>query len=226
MLLVALLVCPPSLVAAVIVVDGTCTLVDAITAANTDSASGNCPAGSGADEIQLTADVTLTAVDNTTDGDNGLPSITGYVTIQGAGGLRAIARDPAAPEFRILHVAASGTVDLDSLALMNGNVVGPFPNNRGAAIFNRGQVTLMDSMVSGNTTVEEGGGIVNLGGATLILNSSTVSGNSAGKCWWRHLHRGHSHHYRFHDLGKLSQLRRRYLQRRRYRDPHQLYGLR
>jgi hypothetical protein len=38
--LVALLVCPPPLLAAVIVVEGTCTLVDAITAANTDTATG------------------------------------------------------------------------------------------------------------------------------------------------------------------------------------------
>ena len=45
--------------AAVILVDGTCTLVDAINAANTDSASGNCLAGSGADEIQVTVDVSL-----------------------------------------------------------------------------------------------------------------------------------------------------------------------
>src|SRR5437867_12137564 len=40
--------------AAVIDVDGTtCTLADAITAANTDAAAGGCPAGSGADTIEL-----------------------------------------------------------------------------------------------------------------------------------------------------------------------------
>jgi uncharacterized protein DUF1566 len=44
-----------------------CTLRDAITAANTDAASGGCPAGSGADTIILTAGATytLTLVDNT-----------------------------------------------------------------------------------------------------------------------------------------------------------------
>ena len=67
-LLVALLVCPPPLLAAVIVVDGSCTLVDAITAANTDMATGGCPAGSEADEILLTVDVSLTTINNTTDG--------------------------------------------------------------------------------------------------------------------------------------------------------------
>ena len=33
--------------AATITVDGTCTLADAITAANTDTATGSCSAGSG-----------------------------------------------------------------------------------------------------------------------------------------------------------------------------------
>ena len=39
--------------AATIPVGGSCTLVNAITAANTDSATGGCPAGSGADTIVL-----------------------------------------------------------------------------------------------------------------------------------------------------------------------------
>jgi len=42
--------------AAAITADGTtCTLVDAITAANTDTAKGGCPAGSGADTITCCA---------------------------------------------------------------------------------------------------------------------------------------------------------------------------
>ena len=45
--------------AAVIRVDEGCSLHDAITAANTDSATGGCPAGAGADTIYLSGDVTL-----------------------------------------------------------------------------------------------------------------------------------------------------------------------
>lgn len=49
--------------AATITVDGaTCTLVDAIDAANSDTATGGCPAGSGADTIELQTNVTLTTV--------------------------------------------------------------------------------------------------------------------------------------------------------------------
>ena len=51
---------------AAIAVGGGCTLVDAITNANNDDQSGSasCVAGSGADTITLSADVTLNAVDN------------------------------------------------------------------------------------------------------------------------------------------------------------------
>ena len=46
--------------AATIYVTGACTLIDAITAANTDTATGGCPAGSGADTIVLTSGSTHT----------------------------------------------------------------------------------------------------------------------------------------------------------------------
>ena len=46
--------------AATIPVGGACTLVDAITAANTDTATGGCPAGSGADTIVLPVGSTQT----------------------------------------------------------------------------------------------------------------------------------------------------------------------
>src|SRR5262245_33928290 len=45
----------PSAHAATITVNNSCTLVDAITAANTDTATGGCPAGSGEDTIELPA---------------------------------------------------------------------------------------------------------------------------------------------------------------------------
>jgi len=65
--------------------------------------------------ILLAAGVyTLDAIDNYTDGANGLPSVTGALTIRGAGAdLTTITRltpvvppgQPAPPRFRLLHVA-------------------------------------------------------------------------------------------------------------------------
>src|SRR5437762_456005 len=72
--------------AATIPVDGTtCTLIDAITAANTDAATGGCVAGSGADTIVLqnSSVHTLTAVNNTYSGPTGMPVITTEITIEG-----------------------------------------------------------------------------------------------------------------------------------------------
>ena len=100
-IMTATLLAYPSLEAATIVVDETtCTLVDAITSANTDTATGGCTAGLGADLIELKADVTLIAVNNSTEGDNGLPSIASEIEVRGVGaGLpRAIVRDGGAPE--------------------------------------------------------------------------------------------------------------------------------
>ena len=73
--------------AATISVGGGCTLVDAITAANIDTATGSCSAGSGDDVIVLESGATynLDTVNNPQYGPTGLPPITSTVTIQGNG---------------------------------------------------------------------------------------------------------------------------------------------
>src|SRR5262245_7156001 len=73
--------------AATIPVEGACTLVDAITAANTDTATGGCVAGSEADTITLPTNSTqtLTAVNNNTYGPTGLPVVSSTITIEGQG---------------------------------------------------------------------------------------------------------------------------------------------
>ena len=72
--------------AATIVVDGSCTLVDAIAAANTDAPTGACPAGDpGPDTIELDATTLLSAVDNDADGASGTLSVVSEITIEGDG---------------------------------------------------------------------------------------------------------------------------------------------
>jgi hypothetical protein len=63
---------------------------------------------------------TLTSVDNDTDNPNGLPSITGTITIRQSDQLATIERDPGAPPFRLFHVASSGDLRLYGLGLRNG----------------------------------------------------------------------------------------------------------
>ncbi|MFP3940548.1 MAG: IPTL-CTERM sorting domain-containing protein [Thermoanaerobaculia bacterium] len=110
---------------ATITVDGTtcASLVDAVEAAETDAPVNGCGPGSGPDVIELTADVTLTAVDNTSaNGPNGLPLVTTDVTVDG-GGFR-IVRDDAAPAFRFFEVPADGRLRLEDVTLENGLVAG------------------------------------------------------------------------------------------------------
>jgi hypothetical protein len=180
--------------------DGVCTVREAITAANTDTASGatagECPAGVGADTIELDISLTylLDVVDNSTEGENGLPSITSEITINGNGS--TIQRDALAPDFRIFHLGVGGTLTLNDVTITGGVASGPLVSGqRGGGIYNNGAVTfsnstfltIVDSTISDNSAADglrgnsaslTGGGIYILGSA-IIINNSTISGNSA-----------------------------------------------
>ena len=169
----------PALAATISVVGG-CTLVDAITAANKDTAAGGCSAGTGADTVDLSNPFVgsippLTTVNNNTYGATGLPVITSEITI--AGNLLrgdTIARDSSAPEFRIVAVGATGNLTLQNTTVSGGVARSGFDN--GGGILNRGILAVTYSTVSGNSA-STGGGISNLG--TVTLSNTTVSGNSA-----------------------------------------------
>ena len=167
----------PALAATIVVDETTCTLVDAITAANTDAAVGGCTAGSGADTIELTTNVTLTTVNNGLPfvGDNGLPVVESDIILEGAG--HTIERDTGAPAFRLFAVETSGTLTLHDLTLQNGI------SFYGGAIWNKGTLNLISSTLSGNTASYSGGGIYSIGDygtgeySFVTLTNSTVSGN-------------------------------------------------
>ncbi|PKB63843.1 MAG: hypothetical protein BZY80_05370, partial [SAR202 cluster bacterium Io17-Chloro-G2] len=152
--------------------DGECSLPEAITAANSDTASGamtgECAAGSGDDTIAFS--VTLPGTITLTSGE--LP-ISNNLTINGPGA-GSLTIDGNASS-RIFSVGSGVTVSITGLTLTNGNDL------RGGGIFNFGDLTLTDITVSGNTAISVslrgGGGIHNSG--TLSLSNSTVSGNTS-----------------------------------------------
>nr|BAL54672.1 polymorphic outer membrane protein [uncultured Acetothermia bacterium] len=173
--------------------DGICSLVEAIYAANWDTAVVDCPAGSGADIIELASSSTYTMTFYV-DGDeglNGLPSITSQITINGNGATieRSSSltcdldgRVAGAEEFRIFRVSSTGNLTLNSVTLKNGCADGDNPGSyysiRGGGIFNNGGlVTINNSTLSGNFALMGGGGIYNHNG-TISINNSTISGNS------------------------------------------------
>ena len=159
--------------------DGMCSLIEAINNANADAdtSNGDCLPGSGPDTVTLAASATytLTAVDNSTAGANGLPVITSTVTISGQGSTIARSTAESTPSFRILFVGSNGDLTLDHLTVRNGYSAG----QHGGGIFNQGgSLTLNNSHVSDNTVEDaEGGGIYNDSGAVSLFNS-IVSYNS------------------------------------------------
>jgi hypothetical protein len=133
----------------------------------------------GADTLNLAAGCiyTLTAVDNTAGGPNGLPHVTTEITINGNGA--TIQRGGGAPNFRIFYVAGLsnaglGNLTLNDVTVRNGN---PGAGYGGGGIYNSGRLTLDSSTISGNSADFGGGGILNWGG-TLTLVNSTVSDNN------------------------------------------------
>src|SRR5206468_4149069 len=159
--------------AATLNVSGGCTLLDAITAANTDAATGGCSAGSGADTLilQNSSAHTLTTVNNSTYGPTGLPVISSQITIEGHNS--TIERDSGAPNFRIFAVNSSGDLTLQETTVSGGGEAS------GGGVFNFGTVTIQNSTLSGNTTSisGSGGGVFNSGG-TVTIQDSTLSGTS------------------------------------------------
>ena len=89
-------------------------LIDAINQAN---------ANGEANTITLKAGTyTMTAVDNNTDGSNGLPVVTSPLTITGRKAETTIIERGGAgvPQFHILNVAPTGTLTLQKLTLRGG----------------------------------------------------------------------------------------------------------
>src|SRR5262249_39700669 len=83
-------------------------LIKAITTANTNGQTNTITLQAGT--------YTLMTVHNTTDGPNGLPSVTSTLTITGEGAESTIIeRQTSAPQFRLLHVGAAGSLTIEGL---------------------------------------------------------------------------------------------------------------
>jgi hypothetical protein len=151
--------------------DFACTAGDVaclIQAINTANANGE------ANTITLEAGTyTLTAVDNTTDGPNGLPSITSSMTIGGDSTATTVIEGN--PNFRMFHVAATGALTLEQLTVTGAGS----DALKGGGILNAGgTLTIIQSTIAHNFA-DAGGGISNSGVLT-ILNSTIVENHSNG----------------------------------------------
>jgi hypothetical protein len=152
----------------------------------------------GANTIVLTAPTTspyvLTAVNNTTNGANGLPVISGggkkvaadNLTIVGNGD--TIERSSGTP-FRLFGVASGASLTLENVTLLNGyatvqQTTATSWSAEGGAIYNQGTLVLSGATIGGSTAVSiytwnaAGGGVWSNGSLT-VENSTVIEGNSA-----------------------------------------------
>jgi CSLREA domain-containing protein len=163
--------------------DGLCSLREAITAANTNTASGpaagECAAGSGADTISFAGNYTITLAPALGQ----LPNVTSPITINGNGAANTVIRAHASPNTattRVFRVDSAGNLTLNALTVRNGRCNGSCAvvTESGGGIFNLGTLKVTNSSISGNSASGLAGGIYNFGG-TLTVTNSIISGNSA-----------------------------------------------
>ena len=166
--------------------NGTCSLREAVVAANEDTATGGCPAGSGPDTIALAAGTYLLTIPDAGDDvgyaddldvldNDGDELDDGGITFQGAGmNATIIDGNGYVTDERVFHVREDDATFLD-LTVRNGN------GSRGAGIFAHtdGTVTVQRSSVHSNISSTNGGGITATQGATLNVIDSEVSNNTA-----------------------------------------------
>jgi hypothetical protein len=146
---------------------GSCTLRDAVLAANAQSEADTITFAPA-----ITGTISLAAA-------KGALLITNPVTISGPGASQLTLRALASPtnEFRVIDIAESaGNVTIEGLTLSGGRV----STDGGGAIRlqGSGMLTVRDSVIAGNFA-SNGGGIFSALDGTLSISGSTISGNTA-----------------------------------------------
>lgn len=165
-------------VSGTIVVDGLCTLGDAIQSADTDTDTGDCTGSGGVETIVLDVDVELTAPDVTRSTEvgearAGLPDVTSEMSIV-AGLATTVGRSDAlvcdetgTDHFRLLNVESGGRLTLGGLLLENGCA----PDG-GAVHVREGSLTLVGSAFVGNRAQASSAGSGSARGGAVFLGSA------------------------------------------------------
>jgi CSLREA domain-containing protein len=148
--------------------DGACSLREAITAGNTDTASGSspgeCPAGSGPDTITIPGMlITLTL---------GMLEISSAMEVVGSGVGNTVV-EGGGPVFRV----SAGQATLRGLTIRGGDGFG----GGGVTVASGSTVEITDARITGNVAFSFGGGLAVLAGANVSVRRTTIDGNRAAQ---------------------------------------------
>jgi len=125
----------------------------------------------------------LNDIDNTVDGNNGLPDITSPIIINGYGATVRRGLNAQKQALRLFHVSPGGDLSLRDIILFDGLGMNPPDTtlpivNNGGAIFNAGHVQIIGSTLDSNRAIV-GGGIYNAASGVLSIDTSTLVNNQA-----------------------------------------------
>lgn len=150
--------------------DGQCSLREAITAANTDLAYRECPAGSGADEIVLDPSGILTLAAD-------LPTISASLTLRGRGANKS-AIDGAG--FEVLHFADGAVASNQVLRVEDLTITGGAADEGGAVFAGRNRgLEIVRCVLAGNSATFDGGAVRLDRGTSVLVEQTWITGNVA-----------------------------------------------
>lgn len=127
----------------------------------------------------------LGTVDNTVDGNNGLPSITTSIVINGNGATVRRSTGAQKAAIRLFHVSPGGELVLNNLILLDGlgmeppDVTDPVRNS-GGAVYNAGTLTVNSAQFVANRAKLKGGAIFNAGAMNVVDTTFENNGTNIG----------------------------------------------
>lgn len=147
--------------------NGTCDLREAVAAANTDAAVGECGGG-----IQSSVVFAPSLIDSTITLADGELSVTDDLYLLGPSGRAESLVIDGNNTSRIFTVTGGATLGISYMTLTNGNASGP-----GGAVNSDGTLDFDTCTIDGNTASGNGGGLATT--ANIVLDICTVSGNTS-----------------------------------------------
>ncbi len=163
---------------------GSCTLRDAVKAANTDAASGGCPAGGGADTIMLGAGRFTLSIPRSGPDDNstGDLNVESRLTIQGVGRDGTVIDGGGVD--RVLSIAATtGNATIADVEITGGHAPDGAPGQPGGdggGVLALGALTLRSCLVDRNEAGDGGAGLQGVDGGPQSSGGNGGQGGSGG----------------------------------------------